>query len=168
MLDNLLKDCNLFVDGRGYAGQIEEITPPKLATKDEELRAGGMDAPVDVAMGMEKLTCDFSLVSYEPEVLKLWGLAPGNESQVTIRGALESEQDGTVKAVVMNLTGRLRESDPGTWKPGERATLKGSMTLTYYKLTVDGETTHEIDVPGYKRIIDGVDQVAAKRAALGL
>ncbi len=168
MLKSVLKDLNLIVDGRGYAGRIEELVPPKLTVKTEDVRAGGMDAPVQVDMGMEALTCEFTLVDYDPDVLALFGLAPGQATQLTMRGAAENEQDGTVNPVVVNVRGRIKELDPGTWKPGEKATLKAVMTLTYYKLTYDGRELHEIDVPNMVRRIGGVDQLAARRAALGL
>jgi len=51
MLPKILKNFNVFVDGRGYAGKIDEITLPKLTIKTEEYRAGGM--------GMEKLEADY-------------------------------------------------------------------------------------------------------------
>ncbi len=55
MLPKILRNFNVFVDGRGYAGKIEEITLPKLTIKTEEYRAGGMDIPISIDMGMEKL-----------------------------------------------------------------------------------------------------------------
>jgi UDP-N-acetylmuramoyl-L-alanyl-D-glutamate--2,6-diaminopimelate ligase len=58
MLPKILKNFNVFVDGRGYAGKIDEITLPKLTIKTEEYRAGGMDIPVSIDMGMEKLEAD--------------------------------------------------------------------------------------------------------------
>ncbi len=48
MLPKILKNFNVFVDGRGYAGRIDEISLPKLAIKTEEYRAGGMDIPVSI------------------------------------------------------------------------------------------------------------------------
>ena len=42
-LPRVLKNMNLFVDGRGYAGRIDEIQLPKLTLKTEEHRAIGMD-----------------------------------------------------------------------------------------------------------------------------
>lgn len=166
-LENLLKNLNLFVDGRSKAGNVEEVTLPKLTIKTEEMRAGGMDMGVDVDMGMEKQELGYSLSSFDPEVLKLVGLAPGNNKSITIRGALESE-DGTVKPAVINARGKHREADPGTWKPGDKASLKMMVTLDYYKLTIGGEVIHEIDAKNMIRIIDGVDQLAEMRAALGV
>ena len=39
-LPRVLKNMNLFVDGRGYAGRVDEIQLPKLTLKTEEHRAG--------------------------------------------------------------------------------------------------------------------------------
>lgn len=54
MLPKILKNFNVFVDGRGFAGRAEEITLPKLTIKTEEFLGAGMSAPVEVDMGMEK------------------------------------------------------------------------------------------------------------------
>lgn len=56
----------------------------------------------------------------------------------------------------------------GDWKPGDKAEIKHSIGLTYYKLEVDGRTVYEIDPIGMRRVINGVDQLAAQRSALGL
>ncbi len=167
MLDEILKNMSLFVDGRGYAGNVEEVSLPKLALKTEEFRGGGMDAPMDIDMGMEKLEAEFTLTKFDRDVLKLFGLSPGRVTPLTMRGHIESE-DGTAAAVIVNLRGKVREIDFGNWKPGDKATLKASLSLSYYKLTHSNEVLHEIDVAGMKRIIGGIDQLAATRASLGL
>jgi len=167
MLNDILKNLNLFVDGRGYAGNVEELTPPKLTMKTEEFRNGGMDAPVEVEMGMEKLEASFSLTKYDADVLKIFGLAPGNTKPLTFRGSVSSE-DGTEKPVVIQLQGMLKEVDPGSWKPGDKATLKAAVAVRYYKHTINGAVVHEIDVPNMIRIVNGVDQLAVTRRNLGM
>jgi P2 family phage contractile tail tube protein len=166
-INDVLKNMTLFVDGRGYAGKVEEVTLPKLTLKTEEVRAGGMDAPIEIEMGTEKLECSFSLFSFSAEILKLWGLAPGNEKPLTIKGSLLNE-DGKEKPVTLNLRGMLKEADAGSWKPGDMAKLKGTVALRYYKLTHDNEVIHEVDVVNMIRKVNGVDQLAAQRANLGL
>lgn len=167
MLQNILKNMNLFIDGVGYAGNVEELTPPKLTMKTEEFRNGGMDAAVEVEMGMEKLEASFSLTKYDANVLKVMGLAPGNTKPLTFRGSVSSE-DGTEKPVVIQLQGMLKEVDQGSWKPGDKTTLKGSVAVRYYKHTIDGEVIHEIDVPNMIRMVNGVDQLAATRQNIGI
>lgn len=161
------KNLNLFVDGRGFAGQIEDFNAPKLAVKVEEFRAGGMNVPVDLDMGQEKMESDFSLIQYSKDVLALFGVAPGNTVPLVVREALES-MDGTVTPVVHTIRGRIREMDPGTSKAGDKATLKCTMTLTYYKLQHGNTVVQEIDAENMIHMVNGVDRLAAQRAALGI
>lgn len=164
---DVLKNINLFVDGRGYAGQVESVTPPTLTLQTEEFRAGGMDAPIDVTLGMEKLEASFALRAYDSDVLALFGLSEGASVPLTFRGALES-YDGSVKAVVMNMRGKITSMEPGTWTPGELSSLKVTVSLNYFKQQHDGRAIHEIDVENMVRIINGVDTLAAIRSALAI
>lgn len=161
------KNFTLSVDGRGFAGQVSEFNAPKLGTIEEEFRAGGMDMAIDVTMGMQKLVCDWSLYAYDRDVLAMFGVVQGSVVPLTVREGLESF-DGTVKAVVHNMRGKITELDPGTSKPGELPVLKATMTLTYYKLTHDGRVVHEVDAENMVRIINGTDVLSAMRRALGL
>lgn len=165
--DKILKNMNLFVDGFGFAGNVEEFKPPKLALKTDDYRAGGMDAPVSIEMGMEGLECSFVLKGHFPEVLRKWGVIEENKVQLTARGSLES-YSGTVIPVKINLRGTITEVEDGAWKPGENNTQTFTMKLDYYKRVQDGWVLHEIDIPNMIRIIDGVDQLAKRRNALGL
>lgn len=161
------KNLNLFVDGRGFAGQIEDFNPPKLALKTEEFRGGGMDSSIDIKMGIEKLEASFNLIAYDAGVLALWGVANGNSVQFTAREALESH-DGTVTAVAHKMQGRIHTADPGTSKPGDMAKLQITLALTYYKLEHGGVVLQEIDVPNMIHKVNGVDVLAAQRAALAI
>ena len=166
-LPRVLKNMNLFVDGRGYAGRIDEIQLPKLTLKTEEHRAGGMDVPVEIDLGMDKLEAELTISDYDPEVYKLFGLLDLKPVQITIRGAIQAQGE-EAKPVVINLRGGWREIDAGTWKPGDKSTLKVMLTASYYKLTIDGQEVVEVDAINLVRKVGGVDQMNAIRAAIGL
>jgi hypothetical protein len=166
-LPRVLKNMNLFVDGRGYAGRIDEIQLPKLTLKTEEHRAGGMDVPVEIDLGMDKLEAELTISDYDPEVYKLFGLLDLKPVQITIRGAIQAQGEDA-KPVVVNLRGGWREIDAGTWKPGDKSTLKVSVAASYYKLTIDGQEVVEVDAINLVRKVGGVDQMAAIRTAIGL
>ena len=164
----VLQGYNLFCDGRGYAGKIGECNLPKLTIKTEELQPGGYDAPVEVDCGMEKLETDFTIMDYDADTLKKFGVGHNNQVAVTLRGSL-ANGDGTVVPVVVNFNGMWRELEtPKFTKPGGKLEQKITMALTYYKLTIDGEVIYEIDVPNMVRIIGGTDSLAAARAAIGV
>ena len=166
-MDNIIKNMNCFVDGRGYAGHVTELTPPKLTIKTDEHQAGGMDTPIQIDMGMEKIEATFILTKYDPEVLKLFGVVDSNTTRFTFRAAAQSE-DNKVTPIILEMSGKLKEIDRGTWKPAEKATTTFNIALDYYKETIDGQVIIEIDVKNMKRIINGTDRLADMRSALGM
>jgi P2 family phage contractile tail tube protein len=161
--DNILKNFNLFIDREGYAGKIESLQLPNLTLKVEEFRAGGMDAPVEIDQGMEKLEASFTLSGYDSLILSRFG----KTIDVTMRGALQKFASAA-EPVEVKCTGLFKGAEYGEWKSGERSTVKGTITCTYYKYTQGGRVIHEIDVLNFKRVIDGVDQLADIRKAIGL
>lgn len=162
-----LKNFTMFMDGRGLAGKVTEVGLPPVKAKLEDHRAGGMDMADEYDMGLEKLEAPFTLAEFNPEVLALYGLTLNSNVQVTVRGHA-SDDDGNSSTIVAQMRGRLKEQDPGTWKPGESTELKGTITCRYYKLTINGRVIYEIDIDRMVRIVDGVDQLAAQRASLGV
>lgn len=167
-LPRVLKNLNLFIDGRGHAGHVDEITLPKLSVKAEEHRAGGMDMPVELDMGLEKLECTFKLSDFNPDVFRSFGLLDGMGVPVVIRGATQAQGSTQVQAVVLTLRGGFKAIEAGTWKPGDKNALTITASLTYYKLTVDGEELVEIDAVNMIRRVDGIDHLEAQRNAIGL
>ena len=166
-LPRVLKNMNLFVDGRGYAGRVDEIQLPKLTLKTEEHRAGGMDLPVELDLGMEKLEAQLTISDFDPELFKIFGLLDVSEAQLTLRGAIQA-QGQTAQPVVVHLRGGWKELDPGTWKPGDKSTLTVMVAARYYKLVINEEELVEIDAVNLVRKVGGVDQMEAIRTAIGL
>ncbi|KPA88066.1 phage contractile tail tube protein, P2 family [Pseudomonas asplenii] len=167
MIPETLSNLNLFVDGVSFQGDVPSLTLPKLTLKMDEHRAGGMDVPVELEMGMEKQEAGFTTTGVRRESLKFFGLADGSAFNGTFRGAYKGLK-GKITPVIVTLRGTLKEVDMGDWKPGDKAEIKHSVALIYYRLEVDGREIYEIDALGMKRTINGVDQLAATRQALGL
>lgn len=168
-MPKVLKNYNLFVDGRGYAGRVAELTPPKLTRKMEEFRAGGMAAAVDIDMGQEKMGCEFTLKEYDPDVIRLYGMVNYAGVSLRFKGALEADDpDAAVSAVDIVVRGRISEMDFGAWKAGEAAGLKVTVSVSYFKYSVDGEELIEVDAPGMVEKVDGEDRLAAVRDAIGV
>jgi P2 family phage contractile tail tube protein len=157
---------NLFVDGRGQAGVVEELTPPKITIKTEEDRSGGQDAPEKIDVGMEVLDSSFTLKQFNPDVLGLMGVISGSYVPFVIRAAIDD--NGTAVPVVWTLRGKFTEQDPGTLGAGKKVEMKCTVNCVYYKLEVGGKVIHEIDVKNAIRIVNGVDHMKAYRDAAGL
>jgi uncharacterized protein len=163
----VLKNMNLFVDGRGYAGRVDEIELPKLTLKTEEHRAGGMDVPIEIDLGMEKLECTLTIADFDPDVFKLFGLLDRQDTPVTVRGAIQRQGEDAQSAVVY-LRGGWKEIDTGTWKAGDKSTIKVSVAVSYYRLSIAGADVVEVDSRNLVRKIGNVDQMSAIRNALGM
>ena len=168
MIPQTLTNFNLFVDGRSYAGSATKVQLPKLKRKTEEHRAGGMDAPIDIALGLEKRDgAGFTLAGIDRASLALFGIANTSAFSGVFRGSF-SDKKGAVVAAIVTYRGMLTELDMGEWEAGKKNETKYSLSLDYYKLEVNGAVVFEIDPIGLVRIIDGKDELAAERSALGL
>ncbi|MCX8017175.1 MAG: phage major tail tube protein [Rhodocyclaceae bacterium] len=167
-LPKVLKNMNLFVDGRGYAGRVDEIQLPKLALKTEEHRAGGMDAPIEIELGMEKLEAELTVSDYDAELFRLFGLLESRSVPLTLRGAVQAQGQPQAQPVVVQLQGGIRSLEPSAWKPGDKSTIKASVAAHYYKLSINGADLIEIDLLNLVRRVGGVDQLASVRQAIGV
>ncbi|MGX2040668.1 phage major tail tube protein [Methylocaldum sp. MU1018] len=169
MLPRKLKNFNLFIDGVGFAGRVPEITLPKLTRKMDDYRGGGMNAPVSIDMGMDKLEAEFSLAEYNPVVLRQFGMADSQAIVLRFKGAaLADDAGGQSDAIEVVMRGRWQEIERGAAKPGDNSDMKVKVAIAYYKELLNGEALIEIDVIGMKEIVGGVDRLAQQRAALGI
>lgn len=158
---------NLFVDGRGYAGKIDEFEPPKLMVKTEEFYPGGYAAPVEVDLGLEKMEATFTLLDWDREVLNYFGIGHNKPVSCTVRAGI-GHGDGSATPYVYQLQGMWKEMEQPKLKRGEKLSLKVQIALKYYKLEVGGEVVHEIDPENGIRIANGTDYLAEARSAAGI
>lgn len=166
MLPRHLRNFNVTVDGRGYAGMADTVTPPVLSLATEEHRAGGMDSPVEIDMGVELMEATIVLSDYNEDVIAGFGLL-GAGVPITMRGAIQ-RQGAEAQAVVIKMLGGLKSRDEGEWSAGSKQTTTLTYSIRKYSVTINGREVVNIDVENMIRIINGVDQLASQRAALGL
>lgn len=167
MIPQVLFNTNMFVDGVNFSGDVPELSLPKVTVKTEAYRAGGMDAEIDMDMGLEKLECSFSTNGVRKEAMKFFGLADGTAFNASFRGSFRG-QKGSFVGVTATIRGMLKELDPGSWKPGDKAEFKYAVSVSYYKLEIDGSVIYELDPVNSVRAINGVDQLMQMRQQLGL
>jgi len=167
MIPSVLRNFNAFVNGVGYAGRVTEAELPELKIKTEEHRAGGMDAPIDIDLGMEGMTAKLTFAEYTPEILGLFGKMDGNSARIQLRGALQRDGE-TAKACIVDLHGGFKSANMGSWKAGDLATSEHEMSVRYYKLRIADEDIIEIDIDNMIRKIRGIDELASIRDAIGM
>lgn len=163
-LPRTLKNFNVYIDGEGYAGRCDTGTLPTLALTMDDHRAGGMDAPIKLDMGMEAMTSTVVMSDYSEKIIPLLGVA---STALTFRAAVQA-QGGGVAPVVVNMRGMLSTVDFGEWQPGTKSTKTLSFELTYFRYRHGDIELCEIDMINMIRKIGGVDMLAQIRAAIGL
>lgn len=167
-LPRKLKNFNVFNDGLTFIGVVTEVVLPKLTRKMEEMRNGGMNGPVDADLGMEKLTAEHTYGGLVREVFNQFGISRADGVLLRFAGAYQRDDTGEVDAVEVVMRGRHSEIDPGNSKAGDDTAFKVTSTLSYYKLTINGETVVEIDMLNMVEMVNGEDRLAEQRAAIGL
>ncbi|MBB3141223.1 phage major tail tube protein [Halomonas organivorans] len=168
-LPKKLKDMNLFANGDSWQGQVQSVTLPTLTRKIEEWRGGGMEGTVGIDMGIDGLmTCEWTVGGLIAAMFDNYGSSRIDADLLRMTGSYESDDVQEVVPVEVVMRGRHTEIDMGDAQSGENTEHTVTSTLSYYKLTINGATVIEIDIPGYVFKVNGEDRLAERRAALGL
>lgn len=167
-LPRKLKAFAAFVDGTNYMGEVPEVTRPTLSRKMEEYRGGGMNGPVDLDFGQEKMEAEIKGAGWLKGMVAKWGASTHDAVLIRFAGAIQSDDSEAVTAVEVVMRGRLQEVDPGSHKAGDATEHTYKYTLSYYKEVVDGQVEIEIDLVNMVENVGGVDNLAGTRAALGI
>jgi P2 family phage contractile tail tube protein len=167
-LPRKLKNFLLFNDGIGYLGEVPEVSLPKLSRKTEEYRAGGMNGPVMLDQGMDKLELQWTAAGYLRTAFAQWGVLEHDGVMLRFAGALQADDAAGVSSIELVVRGRHTEIDPGTSKAGDNTQIKFTTACSYYLLSMDGLPLIEIDFVNMIEVVNGVDRLADVRAALGI
>ncbi|MDA8444773.1 phage major tail tube protein [Paracidovorax valerianellae] len=167
-LPRKLKAFAAFLDGINYMGEVPEVTLPKLSRKMEEYRGGGMNGPVDLDYGQEKMEAEIKAAGWVAGLAEKWGAAAHDAVLIRFAGAVQADDSEAVTPVEVVMRGRLQERDPGNAKAGDGTERTYKYTLSYYKEVVDGQVVIEIDLVNMIENVGGVDNLAGTRAALGI
>lgn len=166
-MTQVLRKFNAFVEGYSTHLEVEEVTPPNVRDQVETIKAGGLIAEYDVALGLQKLEASIKLNSRQRELMKHVGLAPGVHKMITFRGVGVSEIDGSQQDEVMSITGRLN-LDQGNWQAQSTAMTEYKIgSILFYKHVIAGSVVHHIDLKNFIGIVDGTDVWAGLRGGLG-
>lgn len=167
-LPRKLKAFAAFVDGTNYMGEVPEVTLPTLTRKMEEYRGGGMNGPVDMDFGQDKMEAEIKAAGWITALTSKWGAIAHDAVMIRFAGALQADDSEAVVPIEVVMRGRLQERDPGSHKAGDATERTYKYTLSYYKEVVDGQVSIEIDLVNMVENVAGVDNLASTRAALGI
>ncbi|WP_343611102.1 phage major tail tube protein [Novosphingobium sp.] len=161
-----LKNMNLYLDGIGHSGIVQEVTLPKLALKMAEWRGGGMLGPLQVDQGLEKMELEATVGGLIAGMLRQFGIGSFDGVHARFAGAFQEEGGGAVRVLEVNVLGRWTTIDLGQQKVGDDTQHKGTFAVAYYELNVDGENWLTIDFLSMVFLVFGVDRYEEIRNAV--
>lgn len=159
-----IRNFNAFVDGVSYFGLAVEAKLPDVKINTQAYRGAGMEGPVGVDMGLEAMTAE---ATFHEWAVPLMGQL-GRVGRLVLRPAAMGEGDFEADAIIATIGGLFRASEFGGLKAGEAASLKLICDVRQFRLEHNDRVVYDIDLEIGRRVIDGVDQTAGLRRAMGL
>ncbi|SHE79402.1 hypothetical protein SAMN05444339_10281 [Loktanella atrilutea] len=161
----VIKDVSLFAPGApgSRIGQCSEITIPVLEKTMESFRNAGMIKPIEIAMGYETTECSFTETSFDPDMLKLFGI--GAASSMVAYGYM-ADEDGTEHSCRFQMVGDVKKIDAGSWASGTKGEHSYDMTVHSGTLFIDDQEI--IRFTPHRFWVGGVEQFPGRANALRL
>lgn len=159
-----IRNFNVFIDGVSYFGRATEGKLPDVKVATAAHRGAGMDGPIGIDMGLEGMTSEVSMAEWDPVLLKKLG----TQQRLVFRPAAKADDATEAVPIIATIGGLVTAHELPSLKPGENSVMKLTIDVRTYRLEVDGAEIWNIDLPNGKRVVNGVDQLASIRKAMGL
>jgi P2 family phage contractile tail tube protein len=167
MLDNIVRDWTIAVDGILLRGDVDMCELPKVSRKVDEYRGAGMDRPVEIEMGYEKMELTFEMSKMDAQTQSLVALGGNNRKIVKVYGYTVGI-DGTESGFTDEMIGLMKDVDQISLKPGDKTKIKMTMTCDKYARTISGTEVFYSDPLNLVMRVNGVDQYTLRRQYLGI
>lgn len=166
---NKLYNANVYVNGISFLGRAEEVTLPQVKAKMVEHKGLGMFGVIETAAGIEKMDAKIKWGSMYPEVLTE-AANPYKAVSIQVRASLEThDSTGRVDEVpvVVFMTAQFRNFPGLGFKHQDNVEVETELSVSYYKLQVDGKDIIEADAFANIWKVEGEDILATYKANLG-
>ena len=166
---NQITNAGVYIDGNSFIGRAEEIELPNIKVKTNEHKPLGLIGSIELPAGLEKMEAKIKWNSLYKDVL-VKSANPFKAVSIQCRGSLEeydSSGRASEKPAIAYLTGIFKETPGGNFKQHEPVKGDSSMSISYYKLTIDNEDIYEIDVTANIFKVNGEDILANYRSNIG-
>ena len=168
---HILQAFTMFVNGKDFGYETEEVELPLPVPKEQTYNPGGVDLEVNLQMGkIEALEATVKISGTSPDLLSLCGKGPGQTDRFTFRGSVLSEINGGYVPHVCIIEGALNGGSRDRWQRGEKSGLELMIKgIVYFRYEVGSdEVLHELQLYPPKRIVNGVDHLKDINQHLGV
>lgn len=142
-------------------GITSEVELPSVTQITDEMEGAGTGGKMEVVIiGLtENMEMKIPFMSLSKDMFSMAN--PNDSSDLTLRGAIQGMDPATGKVVYISMAiyarGTVKEIVPGKAKAGAKMESSITLTLNYYKITLDGEIAIEIDKLNGVYVVNGVD-----------
>lgn len=169
-LINKCTNANVYLNGVSYMGRAEEISLPDITPKMVDHKALGMVGESELPAGLQKMSAKIKWNAIYPDVMKTTHNV-FTSVRLMVRTSIETYEGGTrtsQQPAVIYLTGTWKKSGGLSFKPQDNVEIENELSVTAYKMEVNGQEIINVDVMANIWRVNGVDQLAVYRANLGL
>jgi P2 family phage contractile tail tube protein len=167
-LPTLITDAIVRIEGSEEIVGIATITLPDMENKTEEISGLGMGNYEEVVIGLQSaMSVTLKFRGMSKNTLKTRGKPINLVAVAVLQGRDGQTHDVMTQKLVVSMKGQIKSSKEGELSKGGKVEPERVLSLTYYKLEIDGEVQNEIDVFNRKVVIDGEDVLAAINTMLG-
>ncbi len=169
---NILKDANVYIEGKDFLGKAE-IELPKVAQQTVEHSGMGISGKLELPVvgHTEKLEGKLKFTSFDSEALKVL-YDSSKAHHLDVRGSVQryNPQTGAMEEFPVQVVMRafVKEADLPTFKQAQGEGPEFSYSAVYFKLVVDGEEVIELDPMNYIYKVNGQNLLEQTRANLGM
>lgn len=169
-LPGVINNCIIRKNGDIVIG-AGSCTLPEVNKKIETMTGAGLGGDIEIPIEgqFEAMSANIKFTN----ICEGMVVEDGKVMEINVKAALqeadtESHETGEVKILSASMKGRVKSLKPGDIAPGTKAEAEVEMTVTYYKLEIDGKELYEIDKFNNIGRINGTDLAQAVRNALDL
>jgi len=159
-----IANVNVFIDGVGHLGVVEEIKLPEIKQKLESANVGGIERDIQTGI-LEKMEAEITLNEYSPIVFAAMAANLKKGLPVVFICKAGITQGGERKSLVATISGDVTVDD-SSLKGGEGVKRSIKVSVRQYTLEIDGKQGVMVDVDNLVAVIDGVDILEEIRKAV--
>lgn len=166
---NRVTNANVYINGTNHLGRVQEMELPVVKQKMAEHKALGMVGTVEFFAGLEKMEAKLTWNSFYADAM-VAAADPTKTVQLQVRSSLET-YDSTGRTaqvpVVVFLTAQYKDFPLGNFKQHDNVELVSMLSVTAFRLEIDGQSILEIDVLANVYKVNGTDVLTQYRANIG-
>ncbi|MGL5123267.1 MAG: phage major tail tube protein [Fusobacteriaceae bacterium] len=167
-LSSTIVDAIVKLEGSEELVGVATVTLPDIEGKTEEMSGLGVGNFEEVVTGLyNSMSLTLKFRGMAKNNIKTKGKSVGLVITAAIQGRDKQNHEAITQKVLITVKGTIKSSKEGEISKGGKIEPERTLSLTYYKLEVDGDVHYEIDVFNQIAVIDGENILEAVNSILG-